>query len=97
LKTLNEIIQILKENKTLLNSKYAIEEIGIFGSYLKDEQNENSDLDILISFSKTPSLFRYIEIEECLTKLLGIKIELVMKSALRPHIGKAILNEVKYI
>lgn len=62
--------------------------IELFGSFIRNEQQANSDLDILVTFSKAPSLFKFIELEDYLSDLLGIKVDLVMKSALKPNIGK---------
>jgi len=53
-----------------------------------------SDLDILIDFAQAPTFFQFIEIEDHLSALLGVKVDLVMKSALKPRIGERILQEV---
>jgi hypothetical protein len=95
--TLDEIRKILEENKTLLQTKFKIREIGIFGSYVRGEQKKKSDVDILVEFSETISFFDFIEIERELGKLIGLKVDLVMKSALKPRIGQRILQEVQYI
>ena len=77
--------------------KYHIESIGIFGSYVRSEETQKSDLDLLVSFTKKPGLIKYIELENYLTDLLQVKVDLVMQSALKPQIGKQILSEVVYI
>ena len=97
MKTFEEIKKKLAEMKPLLKEKYKIKEIGIFGSYAKETPKKRSDIDILVDFEEVPDLFTYIEIEEFLSKQLKIKADLVMKSALKPYIGKIILQEVKYI
>ncbi|MBI2252790.1 MAG: nucleotidyltransferase family protein [Armatimonadetes bacterium] len=94
MKILGLIKNILKENKPILKKKFKIKEIGIFGSYARNEQEENSDLDILIEFYEPISFFTFIDIEEYLTELLGIKVDLVSKKALKPRIGKFILDEL---
>ncbi|MEM5793590.1 MAG: nucleotidyltransferase family protein, partial [Candidatus Aenigmatarchaeota archaeon] len=96
-KTLEEIKTILEKLKPELKQKYKIKEIGVFGSYVKGEQRKKSDLDILVEFYEKPDLFTYIEIEDFLSKKLKVKVDLVMKSALKPYIGKIILEEVEYI
>lgn len=68
--------------------------MGIFGSYVRGEQDSESDLDILVEFDEAPGLFEYIRLEDYLSEILGIKVDLVMKSALKPAIGKRILEEV---
>ena len=74
--------------------QYHVESLGVFGSYVRNEQKADSDLDLLVTFSKTPGLLRFIELENHLSDLLGIKVDLVMKDALKPNIGKHILREV---
>jgi len=98
-KTLAEIKNILEKHKTELKTKYGIKEIGIFGSYLREEQKEKSDLDVLIEFEPDAKmdLIKFVELEEHLSNLLEIKVDLVMKSGLKPRIGKHILREVAYI
>jgi len=87
------ITQVLPE----VTKKYNVESIGIFGSYVRSEDTQDSDLDLLVNFKKKPGLLKYIELENFLTDLLEIKVDLVMRSALKPQIGKQILEEVVYI
>ena len=93
-KSLDEIKEILKKHERELREKYGIKEIGIFGSYLREEAREESDLDILVEFEKPIGFFKFLELEEYLSNLTGIKVDLVSKKALKPHIGKYILKEV---
>lgn len=92
-----KIKELLKGQKDLLNNKYGVSEIGVFGSFVRGEENENSDLDILVRISKNMGLLKFIAIENYLSGLLGVKVDLVMKDVLKPAIGKHILNEVVYI
>jgi len=96
-KDIKKIENILRELKPTLKERFKVKEIGIFGSYVKGENKKRSDLDILVEFFEEPSLFKFLELEEYLSKNLGIKVDLVMKSALKPMIGKYILQEVIYI
>ena len=93
-KSLDRIKEILKKHEKELKEKYGIKEIGIFGSYLRGEAKEESDLDILVEFEKTIGFFKFLELEEYLSNLIGIKVDLVSKKALKPYIGKYILKEV---
>lgn len=97
MKTFSQIREILEKSKAQLKEKYHIKELGIFGSYVRDEQREDSDIDILVEFEKPIDFFTFIELEETLTELLGVKVELVMKRALKPLIGRCILEEVQYV
>jgi predicted nucleotidyltransferase len=89
-------IYIKKLQKMLpkLKKKYPIKYIGIFGSYIRGEQNSSSDLDILVEFNGPITLFGYAKLENELSDELGIKVDLVSKTALKPRIGKHILSEV---
>lgn len=94
---LEKIKRKLKRIEPLLKEKFKIKKIGIFGSYLRGEERGKSDLDILVNFSEELGLFEFIELEDYLSKYLNVKVDLVMKDALKPFIGKYILNEVIYI
>lgn len=91
---LPQIIVTLRRLQPLLAERHNVESIGLFGSYVRSEQRPDSDLDILISFRETPSLLKFIELENYLSDILGIKVDLVMKDSLKPHIGEHILKEV---
>ena len=92
-----EIKEALKKHKPELSDKYHVSQIGVFGSYVRDEQTSQSDVDILVDFSAPISLFEFIDMEEELSNLLNIKVELVSRRALRPYIGECILKEVQMI
>ena len=97
---MNNSIQKIKEDlknlEPLLREKFKVKRIGIFGSYIREEQKEGSDLDILVEFQETAtlSLLGFISLENYLSKELGIKVDLVEKATLKPRIGKHILKEV---
>ncbi len=95
---MNEIAQRyqgrLRQELPFLTTHYRVASLGLFGSYLRGTQRSDSDLDILVSFSETPSLLRLIELENHLSDLLGVKVDLVVRDALKPRIGERILQEV---
>lgn len=94
---LEEIEKILAEHKKELYQKYKIKEIGIFGSFVRGEEDKESDVDIVVEFEEVPGLIKFIEIEEYLSKLLGRKVDLVRKPAIRKELKDKILKEVVYI
>lgn len=96
-KSLEDVKEIMAQNEHELRSKYKVKKIGIFGSYIRGEQRKNSDLDILVEFYEPIGLFKFMELEEHLKTLIGIKIDLVTINALKPYIGKHILKEVSYL
>ncbi len=94
---LTHILSRLRQLLPVLSERYNVEELGVFGSYLRQEQSHDSDLDILVTFSGTPGLLKFIELENYLSDVFGIKVDLVMKDALKPTIGKQILKEVMQV
>jgi predicted nucleotidyltransferase len=78
----------------MLRKRFHVQYLGLFGSYIQGIPRQNSDLDVLVEFSETPSLFEIIELEGYLSDLLGVKVDLVMKNTLKPLIGRRILSEV---
>lgn len=94
---LEKFKKVLKEHKPALKQEFKVKELGIFGSYVRGEQKKNSDVDILVDFFQTPGLFDYMRVENRLSDILHKKVDLVMKGALRPRIGKNIMREVVYV
>ena len=92
------IISILKSKRSDLTAK-GIREVGLFGSYARNEQTEQSDIDILIDFDPEKETFdNYMAVYELLEKLFkDTKVEVVTKNGLSPYIGPKILNEVQYV
>ncbi len=94
--SIDEIRNILRNQKPILAEKYGVEILGIFGSYVRHEQRPDSDLDILIELDRPPkiSLIGLVELEDHLSQVLGVKVDIAIKSNLKKHIGKHILQEV---
>ena len=84
---------MLRQQLPTLAETYSVRSLEVFGSYVRDEQTAESDLDVLVTFDKAPDLFQFIELENRLSDVLGVKVDLVMKSALKPRIGQHILHE----
>ncbi len=97
MKNLSEIKAELMKEIPDLKKEYYINEIGIFGSYIRGEAMEKSDLDILVDFNKTPTLLEFAGLENKLSDKLGLKVDLVMKNSLKPRIGKEIMREVLFL
>ena len=83
--------------KGKLRKDFSVKKMGIFGSYSRGDQGKASDIDVLVEFYEEPSFFKFIELENYLTDILKIKVDLVMEDSLKPNIGKQILNEVIYV
>ena len=89
-----DMIRTLRAHLPELRQRYSISYLGVFGSYIRGEQRKKSDLDVLVEFDHPPTLFEFIAIEEQLSELTGVKVDLVMKKVLKPNIGRHILAEV---
>ena len=98
MKTLEEIKSTLETLKPTLRDRFGVETIGVFGSYTRGEQTKKSDVDILVTFSKDAQVgfFKFLELEEFLTKKLGIKVDLVTRDALKPFTKERVLRETVY-
>jgi predicted nucleotidyltransferase len=91
---LPQIREEIRRQKPSLRRQYGVRSLGLFGSYARNDQNAHSDIDILVEFDAPIGLLRLTHLERNLSELLGEKVDLVMKSALKPRIGRRILEEV---
>lgn len=96
MKSLPEILKIIDKQKETLEKKFSVSRIGIFGSYSKSYSTEGSDIDILVEFSEKVDIFHFLKLENYLTDILSIKVDLVTFNALRKEIKEDILREVVY-
>lgn len=96
--TKDNILKTLKSNKLKL-SKLGIKSVGLFGSYIRNEQSSKSDIDLLIDFDPEKENFdNYMAAYDLFEKLFkNEKIEVVTVNGLSPYIGPQILNEVQYV
>lgn len=92
-----EIIEKLKLKKQELFSKYHLKSIGVFGSYARGEETPESDVDVLVEYDITPSMFELCNLEINLEKYLNRKIDLVEKYSIKKGLENYILNEVVYL
>lgn len=94
---LEDIRSMLRDKLPELEARYGVRSLGLFGSYARGEAKSRSDLDVLVEFARTPTLFEFTELEEYLTTLLDVKVELVSRKALRGARGERILEEVTHL
>ncbi len=97
MKNKEEIIKKIKENLPFLKETFNVKIIGLFGSYVRGEQREESDVDILVDFLKPIGFFKFIELENYLIEKLEIKVDLIPIDALKSLIKPYILKEVIYV
>jgi hypothetical protein len=94
LKDVDRIKGILARHKDELRRRVKVKDIGVFGSYVRGKQRKGSDVDVLVEFEEPVGLFEFIALEDYLADLLGVKVDLVSRKALKPRIGERILKEV---
>ena len=88
-----EYLRILREHLPELRERYGVASLGIFGSYVRGEQQANSDLDVLVEYARATDLFDFVALKLALSELLGVNVDLVMRKGLKPRIGERILAE----
>lgn len=91
-----EIESKLKAIKPLLTDKFHVSSIGYFGSYSTGQQNEKSDLDLLVEFSE-PVGWEFFTLERFLEQNMGIRVDLITRNSLKEQIKESILKQVQYI
>jgi predicted nucleotidyltransferase len=98
MKTKNQILMFLRQNKNLFRERYHIIRIGLFGSYARDEQNSDSDVDLLVEFEdNTQDLYDLkLQLKDFFLKSLGIEIDICREKYIKPRIKKKILKETVY-
>ena len=97
MKSIDRIIRIIADSREQLRSEFGVIGIGIFGSAVRGDQDADSDVDILVEFERPIGFVRFMRLEKRLAELVGMPVDLVTKKALKPHIGKRILQEVRYV
>ncbi|MEM2070875.1 MAG: nucleotidyltransferase family protein [Archaeoglobaceae archaeon] len=99
MRTLDDIIGLIEEHKEEIRKKFRVKEIGVFGSYVRGEMKETSDVDVLVEFEENAkvSLIDFLKLENYLSEILGVRVDLVEKGALKPNIGKRVLKETVFV
>jgi uncharacterized protein len=97
MKNYQEIKAILSRNQKKIKREYKVKKMGIFGSYVRGEEKEDSDLDILVEFEEPVSLLRLVNFENYLRDITGINVDVIPKNDVRPELRNIILNEVSYV
>lgn len=91
---MDDILRLLRQHEVEIQARYAVRSLGLFGSIVRGEATAEIDLDLLVDFEHAPTLFEFVRLQRHLSELLGLPVDLVMRSALKPAIGQMILAEV---
>ena len=97
MKQISTIKKLIKRHKHNLEADYNVKSLGIFGSYARGTAKQKSDIDILVDFTEAPDFFTFLQLEYLLEKLLGLKVDLVTRKALKQVIKQDILKETIFI
>lgn len=92
-----DIKRTLRQHLPDLRERYSIQSLALFGSYVRGEDDADSDVDLLVTFEDPPGLLAFIDLERELSDLLGRPVDLVSKDALKPHIGDHVQPDVEPI
>jgi predicted nucleotidyltransferase len=96
MKTLEEIQHLLRNHKQNLYARYPIRSMAIFGSYARNEQDEGSDLDIVVEFNGKISI-RFIDLACELEKLIGFKVDLISRKGIKEKYFQRIKEDLTYV
>jgi hypothetical protein len=96
MRDLTEIKRILGERKSFYTQKHGVSRLGIFGSYSRGEQTSGSDIDILVEFER-PIGLGFVDLAEDMETLLGTKVDLVSKKAIKPRMLGCIERDLVYV
>ena len=97
MKSRDEVLKILTNQKSSLLEAYQITRLGIFGSYARDQQTEASDLDVLVDYCQPLTLPRLIDLRDELSEMVEMKVDVVTPNGLKPRIRDRVLLEVIYL
>lgn len=96
IQTKSDLLNLLLENQARLK-RYGVKRYGLFGSFAREEQHSQSDVDLMVEFDPQKKTFdNFMELSFFLENLLGRKVEVVTPESLSPFIGPHIMREVEY-
>jgi uncharacterized protein len=96
-KELKKQLKIIKDDIGNLEKTYGVKKMGVFGSFVNGKPNKKSDIDILVEFKSPVGFFKFIELEDALSKKLKREVDLVTVNALKPAIKRQVLSSVVYV
>lgn len=97
MKTKSEVLDILEKDLPYLKRIFHVQKIGLFGSYAREEQTEESDLDLMVTFNKTPDFLELTDLEEHISNLMGFKVDIVTPGGLKDKIKPVIMKDMEFI
>lgn len=95
-KTLEEVKSVINRHKKELEEKYKVKSIAVFGSYARGEQTENSDVDIMVTFSE-PVGFEFFGLADFLEDILGVRVDLTTPDGIKPNRKEYVMEDLRYV
>ena len=95
--TRQDILSSLKTLKGDVAREYSVKTLGVFGSVARDDQTDQSDIDLLVEFSRPVGFVTFMRLEQFLSDRLGERVDLVTPDTLKPVIRQDVLSEVVYV
>ena len=93
----DDVLETIARNRATI-AQFGVQRLGLFGSFVREEQSDESDLDLIIEFQPEKKSFdNFMGLGDFLEGLFGRKVELVTMESLSPYIGPRILAEVEYV
>ena len=94
---LYEAIEKLRAELPYLRKEFDVKSVGLFGSLVRGEETEESDVDVLVEFDRPIGLFKFMELESYLSETLGAEVDLVTRDSLNPLIRPKVEGEAVYV
>jgi predicted nucleotidyltransferase len=95
--TRDEVLQILRENQDVLNERFGVRSLALFGSVARDEATADSDVDLLAEFERPVGLFELFALQDELESLLNCSVDVGTVDSLKPRIRTQVLEEAVYV
>ncbi len=92
-----EVYRVLKQYLPQVQLTYGVNSLGVFGSFVRGEMTDSSDLDVLVEFEGAPTFRKYMDLKFFLEDLFGRKVDLVIQEDIKAQIREKILREVVYV
>lgn len=96
MRTIEELKEIIAQNQTILEQKYKVKTIAFFGSFVRGDQTEESDVDVLVEFIEPVGML-FIHLGDYLEEILDVKVDLLTPDAIKPNRKKFIMDELVYV
>lgn len=95
--TRDEVLQILRENQDVLNERFGVRSLALFGSVARDEATADSDVDLLAEFERPVGLFELFALQDELESLLNCSVDVGTVDSLKPRVRAQVLEEAVYV